>query len=212
MSRYASFPKDLVFNALNRLRSSFLAAKDGNDVEEIINGVLTYDERMKIGRRIEIANMLLDGCVYENIEEKFLLTKRCIIPATGFYEWKSIKLEKGEEKYPFYIYLKNRNLFGFAGLYNTLKDAEGKPHYTFAILTCPSNSFLEKVHSRMPCILEEKDEESWLNPDNRDFSNLYKLLKPYPKRDIKFHPVSKDVNNPKNDTLKLIANSTIGCK
>lgn len=65
--RYQFLPKDFVYSALNKLRSAFLAAKDGNDVEEIIRGVLTYDERLKIGRRIEIAGMLELGKPYLEI-------------------------------------------------------------------------------------------------------------------------------------------------
>ena len=56
MRRYKFLDKDSVFSALNRLRASFLAAKDGNDVEEIINALFTVDEKLRIGRRIQIAH------------------------------------------------------------------------------------------------------------------------------------------------------------
>lgn len=67
MRRYKFLPKDFVFNALDRLRSAFLAARDGGEVEEIIKGLLTYDEKMKLGRRIEIANMLSSGLTHDEI-------------------------------------------------------------------------------------------------------------------------------------------------
>ncbi len=60
MRRYYFLSKDEVYDALNRLRDAFLAAKDGNDVNEIINGLLTHDEKMKIGRRIIISEHLDD--------------------------------------------------------------------------------------------------------------------------------------------------------
>lgn len=136
--------------------------------------------------------------------QRVLLNQRCIIPTDGFYEWRTVNLEGKDEKYPFYIYLKNRPLFGFAGLFNKLADAEGKSIYTFAILTCPPNSLVKKVHHRMPAILKEKDEDSWLDPKNKDFNKLYKSVESYPTEKMKLHPVSKRVNNPGNDDEKLI--------
>jgi len=144
----------------------------------------------------------------ESFQEKpffkhFLLSKRCIIPADGFYEWGTLNLEGKDEKYPSYFYLKDRELFGFAGIYNNFQDAKGKNFYTFAILTCPPNKTVKKVHHRMPVILDKVDEDLWLDPENKDFEKLYSLLRPYPEDDIKFHPVSKQVNNPREDDKKL---------
>jgi uncharacterized protein YerC len=65
--RYKFLNKDSVYTALNKLRAAFLAAKDGNDVEEIISGILTNDERIKIGRRIQIAQMLSEDTPYIEI-------------------------------------------------------------------------------------------------------------------------------------------------
>lgn len=68
--RYRFLPKNYIFSALNKLRAAFLAAKDGNDVEEIINGILTYDERLKVGRRVEIARLLELGLTYKEIADE----------------------------------------------------------------------------------------------------------------------------------------------
>lgn len=68
--RYQFLPKDYVLNAINKLRAAFLAAKNGEDVEDIIKGILTYDERLKVGRRIEIAQMLEDGITYKEIADE----------------------------------------------------------------------------------------------------------------------------------------------
>ncbi len=67
MRRYRFLDKDSVFSTLNKLRASFLAAKDGDEVEQIINAILTHDEKMKIGRRIQVAEMLLQGVLYRDI-------------------------------------------------------------------------------------------------------------------------------------------------
>ncbi|OGM28056.1 hypothetical protein A2962_05570 [Candidatus Woesebacteria bacterium RIFCSPLOWO2_01_FULL_39_61] len=67
MRRYKFLGEDSVFAALNKLRTSFFAANDGLQVDEIIKGILTYDERMKIGRRIQIAQLLDQGLQYREI-------------------------------------------------------------------------------------------------------------------------------------------------
>ncbi len=58
MKRYHFLSDKEVYDALNRLRNAFLAAKDGEEVDEIINGLLTHDEMMKIGRRIAIEELI----------------------------------------------------------------------------------------------------------------------------------------------------------
>lgn len=67
MRRYKFLDKFSVYDALNQVRSAFLAAKDGSEVNEIIMGILTHDERMKIGRRVQIARMLKSGATYAQV-------------------------------------------------------------------------------------------------------------------------------------------------
>lgn len=127
-----------------------------------------------------------------------LSTRRCIIPSTGFFEWK----KEGNSKTPYFIYLKGKKLFGFAGVYSNLKDAEGKEVNTFAILTCPANEFMKGIHERMPVILGEKDEELWLDEESK-VDKLEKLLTPY-EGEMEGYPISKLVNSPENDGEKII--------
>lgn len=68
MRRYKFLQKEDVFEALNKVRNALLAAKNGNDVEQIMSGILTFDERMKIGRRIQIAECLLNDLRIEEIQ------------------------------------------------------------------------------------------------------------------------------------------------
>ncbi len=79
MRRYKFLTKEDIFEALNKLRSAFLAAKDGNEVEEIINGILTSDERMKIGRRILIAGALDEGLTYDEIMDILKVGKHTVV-------------------------------------------------------------------------------------------------------------------------------------
>jgi len=92
--------------------------------------------------------------------------KRCLVPATGFYEPDKIHFDK--PPFPWhYFHLKNQPLFGFAGLYDIWTDKEtGKEIYSYTIITTEPNEIVGKFHNRMPVILKKEDEAAWLNPDS----------------------------------------------
>ncbi len=130
---------------------------------------------------------------------------RCIIPASGFYEWQ--KQSKGA-KQPFYFRMKDKDVFGFAGLYEQWLDKEtGEQIETFTIITTEANKVLEPIHERMPVILKSKDYDQWLDAKEKDTSELQKLLAPYPSEKMKSYAVSKSVNSPSKDSPELIKNS-----
>ncbi len=136
---------------------------------------------------------------------KALSLQRCIIPAGWFFEWKRVD----KEKVPYYIFLKNKELFGFAGLYDVWHDKEGKELKTYTIITIEPNELVGKIHNRMPVILEKQDEAEWLNPDETELERLLKLLHPYPASEMDAYPVSRLVNAPKNDTKEVIEPVTV---
>jgi putative SOS response-associated peptidase YedK len=125
---------------------------------------------------------------------------RCLVPASGFYEWKT----EGRRKVPFYIHLPDQPLFAFAGLYDTWMGPEGEPLMTYAIITCEPNALLAEVHNRMPVILSEKNEERWLSRDQPARKDLPPILAPYPASAMAIVPVSDLVNNPAVDDERLV--------
>lgn len=152
-----------------------------------------------------LINIRSETCKEKPYFKNVLLSSRCLIPATGFFEWKEIKLEDKPEKIPYFIFLKDQELFSFAGVYSMYEDAEKKPHYYFAILTSEPNSFMKGIHRRMPVILEKKEEDEYLDPDNKDFDSLYKLISTqYPSDKMKAYPVSTLVNSPRNNSESLL--------
>ncbi len=128
-------------------------------------------------------------------------SQRCIIPANGFYEWK--QSDDGKTKIPYYIRRKDHMLFGFAGLWESWNDAEGKEIRSFTIITTTPNKVMEKIHDRMPVILEEKDETTWLDPKNENIQELQSILVPYESQ-LEAIRVSTLVNSPKNQGEVLI--------
>jgi putative SOS response-associated peptidase YedK len=109
-------------------------------------------------------------------------TKRCLVPASGFYEWK--KTEGKKEKYM--IRSATRELFHMAGLYNTFKDKNGNPFTGFVIITTEATDRMAEIHNRMPVIFERKDIENWLNNQIEDLAEIKTLLKPYKDEELKF--------------------------
>jgi putative SOS response-associated peptidase YedK len=124
---------------------------------------------------------------------------RCLIPASGFYEWKTV----AGRKQPYYVRPADSDLFAFAGLTERWNGPEG-PVHSCAIITTDANERMREIHNRMPVILAPEDHAAWLDPGNQATTQLKALLKPCPARMITAHPVSTRVNTPKNDEPALI--------
>lgn len=128
------------------------------------------------------------------------VSRRVLIPASGFYEWK----KEGGRKIPFYIHCTSRRVFGFAGLYNLWQSPEGSGICTCTIITTNANSLLQPIHNRMPVIIRREDEDRWLDTPEEDAKTLMPLLAPYPAEEMDFYPVSSLVNSPRNDFPECI--------
>lgn len=148
-----------------------------------------------------LINIRDDSLINKHWGKKYLQSQRCLVPASGFYEWKMTVVGK----IPYYFHLKNDKYFSFAGLYSTYTNPQtGDTTPTYSIITTAANELLQPVHNRMPVILREKDEETWLNPDTTEAEELKQFFEPYNALDMIGYPVSKAVNNPANDTAKNI--------
>jgi putative SOS response-associated peptidase YedK len=125
---------------------------------------------------------------------------RCLVPASGFYEWK----EEGRRTVPFYFRLPEHPLFAFAGLYDTRQSPDGTPSAVYTILTCAPNTLVAEVHSRMPVILSRENEDWWLSPDPPAAQDLSGILVPYPAAAMARVPVAGLVNDPALDDERVI--------
>lgn len=130
-----------------------------------------------------------------------LRSQRCIVPASGFYEWQ----DTGKTgKQPFYIHTDAGEYLPFAGLYDTWVNPDGNEVYSFTIITTQPTVNLQAIHNRMPVILEPAAEAAWLDPDVTNAQELTPLLHPYTIRPLEFYPVSKAVNRAGFDAPLLI--------
>ncbi len=127
--------------------------------------------------------------------------RRCVVPADGFYEWKKTP----DGKQPYYISHPDGRPMALAGLYERWTSPEERKIDSFTIITTPANKTLEPLHDRMPAILAGDEEvRFWLDPEEQNPSVLGELLRPWAEDDIRFYPVSKTVNNPRNQGSELI--------
>jgi len=133
--------------------------------------------------------------------KRLLRSRRCLVVADGFYEWKQ---EQGG-KVPMYITMKDHEPFAFAGLWDMWKNPEGEQIRTCTIITTNPNDVVLPIHNRMPAILTPEAREEWLDPDLHDDNVLMHLLSSYPSDAMMARPVSRLVNNPKYDSPELIA-------
>ena len=129
--------------------------------------------------------------------------RRCLIPASGFYEWKG---EKGH-KQPYYITIPTDEPFAFAGLWETWSDKEGDDDSVYkscTIITTATSKSIVELHNRMPVILDPKAYEQWLDVEIQKPKELESILKECSINEMKYHPVSKLVNSVKNNDPNCI--------
>ncbi len=121
--------------------------------------------------------------------------QRCLVVADGFFEWK----KEGATKKPFYIRLKSRQPFGFAGLYNDWTSPEGEEIITSTIITTDSNELVQPLHDRMPVITPSDKYDLWLDTSIHDKDRLTPILKAFPSEKMELYPVTQKMNSFKHN-------------
>jgi putative SOS response-associated peptidase YedK len=131
--------------------------------------------------------------------------RRCLIPASGFYEWRRIE----QSRQPYLLRRRDGGLMALAGLWDRWAPASsspttGEPIESCTILTTSANELVARLHDRMPVVLDPADYERWLDPEVEDVASLLPLLRPFPAAEMVAAPVSPRVNSPANDDPGLI--------
>ena len=111
--------------------------------------------------------------------------RRCLIPATGYYEWSN--------KIPYYFSLKQQPLFSFAGIWAVWTNGKDETIESVAIITTKANELTAKYHSRMPVIIPQEHYQSWLTAVDTD--SVRELLQPYFSEKMQVWQVSQAVNS-----------------
>jgi len=124
-----------------------------------------------------------------------LKSRRCLIPADGFYEWK----REGKTKQPFCFEVNQGQLFAFAGLWDRWKSPDSNWIKTCSILTTTPNAVTAAIHDRMPVILDPDSYDLWLDPGMTKVEAVSDMLRPFDARQMRSYPVSTRINHVAND-------------
>jgi putative SOS response-associated peptidase YedK len=179
-----------------------VVVKGSNILDAYKWGLIPYWAKdAKIGSKLINAReeTLEDKPSYKQAFQK----RRCLVLASGFYEWDI-------RKKPHHIQMKGEKIIAFAGLWDEWKDKKtGKKIRSCTVITCEPNSFMKKIHRRMPVILKEEEYQNWLNP-NSSFDDLKHMLKAVDSSEMTEYEVSKEVNNVRNNSADLVKPLDIG--
>lgn len=135
-------------------------------------------------------------------------SKRCALVAHGYFEWKK---NADGSKTPMWIHRRDGEPFVFAGVWDMWRSrTSDEVLASCTIVTQPPNAFVERMHSRMPVVLNERAADAWLEPATRDFEHLLGLLEPTPARDWDAYAVDRRVGNVRNDDASLIVPLPVG--
>ncbi|MEK7361342.1 MAG: SOS response-associated peptidase [Pseudomonadota bacterium] len=129
-----------------------------------------------------------------------LRQRRCLVPASGFYEW---KVQDGG-KQPYLIRPRNGGLMSFAGLWESWAGLEGEVR-SFTIITTEPNALMARIHERMPAIIPREQHARWLDPALRDPAQIQPLIATYPATELEVIPIGREINNVRNQGPGLIA-------
>lgn len=132
-------------------------------------------------------------------------TRRCLIPASGFYEWKI----SGRTREPWLFRLRDEKPFAFAALWETWRAPDGTAHESCAIVTTAPNAVMSPVHHRMPAILTAPAWNTWLDQQVTSPASLAALLTPLPADAMTALAVTPHVNTIAHDDPACLAPSTI---
>jgi len=122
-------------------------------------------------------------------------SRRCLIPADGFYEWQ----KRGSAKQPYGFEVDGGELFAFAGIWDRWKNPQGQWIRSCSILTTTPNVVTSAVHDRMPVILDPNDYDLWLDPGMTNTAAVMEMVRPFDARRMRSYPVSSRVNQVQND-------------
>jgi putative SOS response-associated peptidase YedK len=125
---------------------------------------------------------------------------RCLVPASGFYEWQG----GGRDKTPYDIHPEGQPYLALAGLYDTWINPRGEELSACTIITTDADPFLAKLHNRMPVVVERELEDDWLNPEITSARDVLGILERSPGVPLDAYPVSRMVNKSSVDGNELI--------
>lgn len=134
------------------------------------------------------------------------LSRRCLVPASGFYEWKI----SGRSREPWLFRLRDRRPFWLAALWDVSRAPDGGLRDALAVVTTAPNAVMSPVHHRMPVLLPDAASAlAWLDPRITSSDTLLPLLRPAPDADLDALAVNPAVNDIRHDAPDCIEPASV---
>ncbi len=163
-------------------------------------GLIPHWVKTLEGFRANLFNARSEGAAEKASFRDAMKSGRCLVPASGFYEWSSTD---GGSKQPYYIRRRDGRPLALAGLMSVWTKGE-TPLLSSTILTTRANAVVAPLHDRMPVMLDAAAFERWLDPAVRDAANVEDLLVPYDDDALEAYPVDRAVGRPQVDRPDLV--------
>jgi putative SOS response-associated peptidase YedK len=169
----------------------------GEGVRPMRWGLVPASDRGRASPRL-LANARSETVAAMPAFRRGVATRRCLVPANGYYEWKAV----AGVKQPHLFTLRDEEPFALAGIWDP---AEGELPETYCILTTRPNELAAKVHDRMPVILMDADMRRWLGDTPLADDELASLVRPIAAERMQSRPVSRFVSNTRNEGPACLA-------
>ena len=188
------------YNAAPSQQLPVVIERDGGRELRLMRwGLVPRWRKTGAGRAPEPINARAETLFEKPMFRSLARTRRCLVPANGFYEWQRL----GGTKQPYFIHPTDQETFAFAGLYDEAPGEDGQPLASYAIITTGANEAMAPIHDRMPVILRPEDEADWLDSAITDPA-ITALLRPYPAEATAATAVSTAVNDTRHNGPELI--------
>jgi len=189
-----------VYNLCPTMNSPVLRVVDGSRRLDSMHWQLIPRYESLFKTKLTTINAKSETVFTSSVFGELVERQRCIVPISGFYEWK----RDGKTKRPFKIHLADEPIMSLAGVWDTWRPGSKHERSSFSILTTAANAFMREIHDRMPVILGRADEEEWLDPEVHEQGVLQRMFKPCPSEWLTAVEVSPLVNSAKNNSPEVL--------
>lgn len=149
--------------------------------------------------KLSLFNARAEGVATKPMFRNAFKNRRCLIPASGFYEWQ----QQPHHKQPFFTKAKDGHPLALAGLWDQWERGDQRIE-SCTIITTDADSLLKPIHDRMPVIIPREHFSAWLDPENHDADFLEEFLVPAPSQGLEAEAVATTVNNVRSQGPELV--------
>jgi putative SOS response-associated peptidase YedK len=189
-----------IYNFCPTQNTAILRIVDGERQFDEMRWQLVPQREPVFNTRLSTINAKSETIFASRLFADLVLRQRCIVPLSGFFEWKN----GVDGKRPFKIHRGDKAVMSMAGIWETWRPGTADARHSFTILTTTANRFMKEIGDRMPVILDDRALTDWLDPELQERTLLEQLLRPCPDEWLSAVEVSTLVNSAKNNSPQLL--------